>query len=255
MADAYAVLARIYKVVGLNAESEILRERLFGKIQSEGWLGRRILELGCGVGDTGCWFSVTGFRVTAVDQSEAMLEVARQQAQEQGATVDWRLGDIRHADVGNSYDLVMCLNTLNETQSVRDLEQVFAVANRALSRDKLFIFDLVTLQGLVERWGNQDRVLYDDPAALTLAVRSHYNFETSVNTRSYIIYRQDGGQWHREDAALTLRGYSLQAVGVLLQRAGFKIQSVIDPTFASYDPDANQSDRAIFLAVKVRDLA
>jgi len=254
MAETYAVLAQVYKAVGLADASEALRQRLFGKIQSDGWLGRRILDLGCGIGEGCCWFSANGFRVTGVDQSEAMLAEAQRLSEAQGITVDWLHDDIRQVDAGTDYDLVLALDTLNEMRSIRDLEMVFQVANRALSMDKLLAFDLMTIQGLAERWGNADRVIYDEPEHLTLVARSRFSFETSANTRGYLLYQHNGECWQREDETHVLRGYALQAVGALLQRTGFRVQTVIDPYFDTFDPYADETGQAIFLAVKERNL-
>jgi SAM-dependent methyltransferase len=254
MAETYTVLARVYKAVGLADASEELRQRLFGKIQSDGWLGRRILDLGCGIGEGCSWFSANGFRVTGVDQSEAMLNEARQAADEIGVTVDWQQGDIREVDAGTDYDLILALNTLNEMRSIRDLEMVFRAANQALSMEKLLAFDLMTIQGLAEHWGNADRVIYDDTQGLTLMVRSRFSFETSANTREYILFQQDGPGWRREDETHVLRGYALQAVGALLQRTGFRVQTVINPLFDTFDPYADETGQAIFLAIKERNI-
>lgn len=254
MAETYTVLARVYKAVGLADESEELRQRLFGKIQSDGWLGRRILDLGCGIGEGCCWFSANGFRVTGVDQSEAMLAEAHRAADEMGVTVDWLQGDIREINPGTDYDLVLAINTLNEMRSIRDLELVFQVANRALSMEKLLAFDLMTIQGLAEKWGNADRVIYDDSRGLTLMARSRFSFETSSNTREYILFRQNEQGWQREDETHVLRGYALQAVGALLQRTGFRVQTVINPLFDTFDPFADETGQAIFLAVKERNI-
>ena len=254
MAETYTVLARVYRAVGLGEASEELRQRLFGKIQSDGWLGRRVLDLGCGIGEGCCWFSANGFRVTGVDQSEAMLAEARRLADELGVTVDWQQGDIREANAGTDYDLALALSTLNEMRSIRDLELVFQSANRALAMDKLLAFDLVTIQGLAEKWGNADRVIHDDPDRLVLTARSRFSFETSANTRAYILFHQDEQGWHREDETHVLRGYAMQAVGTLLQRTGFRVQAVIDPYFDAFDPYADQTGQAIFLAVKERNV-
>ena len=254
MAETYTVLARVYKAVGLADASEELRQRLFGKIQSDGWLGRRILDLGCGIGEGCCWFSANGFRITGVDQSEAMLDEARQLSDEMGVTVDWLQGDIREIDAGTDYDLVISVNTLNEMRSIRDLEMVFQAANRALGMEKMLVFDLMTIQGLAENWGNADRVIYDDSDQLMLVARSRFSFETSANTRAYVIFRQEGAGWQREDETHVLRGYSLQAVGALLQRTGFRVQTVINPLFDTFDPYADETGQAIFLAVKERNL-
>lgn len=42
--------------------------------------GRRVLDLGCGYGETACWLAMRGARVDAVDISPGMLEVTRRLA-------------------------------------------------------------------------------------------------------------------------------------------------------------------------------
>jgi len=255
MADTYTALSRIYRAAGLSRESEQLRARVFDRIQSVGWLGRRILELGCGVGESACWFSANGFRITAVDRSAAMLAEAQQLAQEMGTSVEWQQQDMLSLDPGTDYDLVISMNTLNELRSIRDLESVFQMANRALGVDKMLLFDLATISGLANQWGNGDQVLFDDPDALTLVVCSRFSYETLASTRAYIMYRHDGECWLREDETHVFRGYALQAVGTLLQRTGFAVQSVLNPDLTPFDPYEDRSGRAIVIAAKERDLA
>jgi ubiquinone/menaquinone biosynthesis C-methylase UbiE len=254
MADKYTVLAQFYTQAGLHEASVQLRRRLFDKIQSDGWLGRRILELGCGTGQTACWFSETGFRVVAVDQSESMLAQARQAAEQQGLSVEWMQADILNFESGNGFDLVLALDTLNEVRSIREMEMAFQQANRALAPGKMLLFDLITIQGLVEQWGNRDWVLYDDPDSLMVMARSRFSYETSANTRAYILYHLQDDGWHRDDETHVLRGFSLQAVGALLQRTGFKVQDVINTRLKRYDPYTDETGRAIFIAEKERDL-
>jgi SAM-dependent methyltransferase len=47
----------------------------------ERWAGKRVLEIGCGIGTDTLSFAQNGARVTAVDLSEKSLEVARQRAE------------------------------------------------------------------------------------------------------------------------------------------------------------------------------
>lgn len=254
MSEMYTVLAPVYGQAQFTVESESLRARLFDKIQSEGWLGRRILDLGSGIGETACWFTENGFRVTAVDQSAAMMAEAQNLAAQKNLDIDWRQEDIRALNAGGGYDLVLSINTLNEIRSIRDLEPIFRVANRALDLEKMFVFDLMTIKGFAEKWGNRDYVLYDDPDRLNVLVRSRFSFETSANTRAYVIYQSDGDVWQRQDETHVLRGYAMQAVGALLQRTGFKVQSVINPNLEDFDPYNDQTGRAVMIAFKEQNL-
>lgn len=254
MSDTYTVLAPYYKAAGFAAESEVLRERLFNKIQSEGWLGLHVMELGSGIGETSAWFAEHGFRITAVDQSTAMMTESKRLAQEKGLSINWLQMDMRQIDATDNCDLILSLNTLNELRSIRDLEIVFAAANRALRMDKMLLFDLVTIQGLAELWGNRDYVLYDDPERLTVTARSRFSYETSANTRAYILHHWTGTQWDRLDETHILRGFSLQAVATLLQRTGFRIETVLDPHFDAFDPYRDTTGRAITIAIKERSV-
>ncbi|MFC1959837.1 class I SAM-dependent methyltransferase [Chloroflexota bacterium] len=254
MSEMYAALAKIYKDVGLGDESLVLFHRVFNHVQSDGWLGRRVLDLGCGIGESALWFGANGFRVTAIDRSPDMLEQARQLAQEGGISVEWLPADIRQMTTGSDYDLVIAMNVFNELRRTSDLEAALQRVNYALGMGKLFVFDVMTIQGFAKQWGDGDRVLVDADETM-LTVRSSFNYETSTNTRSYLIFRQVDGQWSRAAETHILRGYVLQSLGTLLQRTGFKVQSVLNPFFEQFDPVTDQTGRAIFIVAKERDLS
>lgn len=254
MTEPYAMLAASYDQAGLGQRADILRHHLFDKIQMDGWLGRRVLDLGCGTGTTACWFGGNGFRVTGVDQSPEMLAIARQKAEAQGVMVDWRQDDIASMGIDDGYDLALALDVFNETRSIRELEAAIAITNRALSMGKLLVFDITTIQGFAEHWGNTTQVLFDDPASLMILVRSQYNYELVSNTRQYTIIRRDEAAWQRADEQHTLRAYALQAVGAILKRTGFKARDVLDSTLSTYDPRTDTYGRAIFIVEKVREL-
>lgn len=250
MADIHALLADLYQAIDLNRPSEDLRARLFGKVQMEGWLGRRVLELGCGTGETACWFAQNGFRITAFDQSEAMLSAAQRRSEEMGVVVNWQYGDIRQLPDDPGYDLVLAMDTLNEMRSIRDLETVLRGAFAALAPGKLLLFDLRTIEGLATQWGTRDIVLHDDPESLLLVVRSHFSYENATNARHMILYRRGENGWQRDEAELVLRAYALQAVGTLLKRIGFQVQSVLNPYFEPFNPASDETGHAIFIAAR-----
>ncbi|GAB4570882.1 MAG: class I SAM-dependent methyltransferase [Anaerolineae bacterium] len=250
MIDPYGGLATIYDQAGLGAGSERLRQRLFDRLQRDGWLGRRILDLGCGTGTAACWYATNSYRVTGIDRSAEMLAVARAKAEGLGVVVDWREADIAATDIDDGYDLVTALDVFNELHGIRDLEATVAMAQRALNPDKLLVFDLVTVRGFVEQWAENARVLFDDSEQLFVVVQSAYNFETAVNTRHYTLYNRAGDTWQRSDELHTLRAFNLQAVGAILKRAGFQIQQVFDGAFGRFDPTSDRTGRAIFVAAK-----
>jgi len=66
----------------------------------------RALDLGCGAGRTALWLADRGWRVTAVDFSEAALAIARRHNRE----VDWVLADVREYEPEpEAFDLALVL--------------------------------------------------------------------------------------------------------------------------------------------------
>lgn len=70
--------------------------------------GARVLDLGCGTGEPiARWFKAEGFRVTGVDFSEPMLDIARRRWPDG----DWRQADMRVLDLGETFDGIIGWNS------------------------------------------------------------------------------------------------------------------------------------------------
>lgn len=69
-----------------------VEKRLLGQL-AQPRPGQRALDLGCGTGNHTRWLAGKGLRVTGLDESAAMLEVAARKAQQARTDVDWVRGD------------------------------------------------------------------------------------------------------------------------------------------------------------------
>jgi ubiquinone/menaquinone biosynthesis C-methylase UbiE len=68
----------------------------------------RVLDVGCGTSAMGLLFAEMGHQVTGVDLSEGMLAKAREKADAQNLTVDFRTGDAEHLPFDDgSFDVVV----------------------------------------------------------------------------------------------------------------------------------------------------
>jgi ubiquinone/menaquinone biosynthesis C-methylase UbiE len=82
-----------------------------GRIQQ-----RDVLDVGTGTGRAALLLARGGATVTAVDASEAMLEVARARAAAEGVNVRFQVGDAHALDFPDkSFDAVVCLRVLMHT--------------------------------------------------------------------------------------------------------------------------------------------
>jgi SAM-dependent methyltransferase len=99
---------------------------------------RRILDVGTGTGRAALLFAHGGARVTAIDASEQMLDVARGRAAEQGIrSIRFGVGDAHALDFPNrSFDVACCLRVLMHTPNWR-----MVIAELCRVADQLVIVD------------------------------------------------------------------------------------------------------------------
>src|SRR5579872_6235867 len=86
----------------------------------ERWRGKRVLEIGCGIGTDTISFARHGAQVTAVDLTEKSLEVARQRAELFGLSNSIRFIQANAEELSSSvpvepYDLVYSFGVIHHT--------------------------------------------------------------------------------------------------------------------------------------------
>jgi SAM-dependent methyltransferase len=106
---------------------------------------RALLDLGCGVGSITArvaerMTAVEGpVRVVGVDQSPAMIAIARQRH----PNAQWVVGDMRDPPVAGPFDLIMvCFQTLQTLTDRTDLVETFRAARARLASGGRFAFDI-----------------------------------------------------------------------------------------------------------------
>jgi SAM-dependent methyltransferase len=247
MPGDYAVLAPIYSAAGLSDYSYNILPRLIDYAQRNDWIGRRILDLGCGnaYGWTHSKLRTVTYNIIGVDESPEMLR----EAEQVGLLGEWLQGDIRKVELSEPVDLVVALDVLNDLNALSDLEAVFRVAHKALPKGKIFIFDMQTIEGLTQAGAAGDQMIRDDDH-LTVFARNEYDYERQMLTRLYTLFGRGGQGWDRREARQTLRAFPVQAVATLLQRSGFSIMRVLGQNLDVYEMGASRSARVYFFGVK-----
>lgn len=98
--------------------------------------GKRVLDVGSGLGEASVYFALQGARVTAVDSSPAMVAFCKRLAAFHGVEVDGHVSPAESMAPGaESYDVVYCANLMHH---LVDKAAFVAAAARALRPGGLF---------------------------------------------------------------------------------------------------------------------
>ena len=192
--------------------------RLLGPVRA-----KRVLQLGCGTGETAIRFVQQGATVISVDSSDESITNARAAADVAEVRLDFHPGDL--ADLAflraDSIDLAVSDGALAE---VADLGRLFRQVHRVLKHGAAFVFSLphpFALGADVET--PPDGAL---PLGRTYVARSY--FDTSP---------VDIGPEGRPQLVV---GHTLSEVFTGLTRTGFRVDTLLEP-----EPDRGQGARAL----------
>ncbi len=111
--------------------------------------GGRLLDVGCGSGRLANVLAARGYRVTAIDASEAYLQVAEGDAACLGVPVDYRLQDMRTIGWEEEFDAAFCYFTTFGFFSDAENADVLRRVARALKPRGRFLLEMVNRDALL----------------------------------------------------------------------------------------------------------
>jgi len=181
-----------------------------------------ILDLACGTGIPTLLLARDGYRLFAVDRSEAMLAVLAAKV----GDFDIRLvrSDIRDFTLPEPVDAAVCLyDSVNYLLTADDLVRCFRAVYRCLKSDGVFVFDMNTIHGLATYWG--DRRSTRDVEDVHSIWDTSYDPETRISSLRLTFTVRP--RRRNEPAPVYVevheeRGYSIPEIGGCLQKAGFQ---------------------------------
>jgi SAM-dependent methyltransferase len=185
----------------------------------------RILDLGCGPGLYTSQLAELGHECTGIDFSPASIEYAREYAQKSHLECSYHLEDIREAELGSGYDLVIFIfgefNAFTPQDANRILKKAFAAIRPGGSL--LFephTFELVRKIGVEpSSWYSADPGLFSDRPHLCLQ-ENFWDEAQSVATQRYFIVDAQTGRATR--FAASMQAYTQDQYLNMLKENGFK---------------------------------
>lgn len=180
--------------------------------------GKRILELGCGAGETAIDFARHGATVIAVDESSAAIGAARAAAEQAEVRIEWHVGDL--ADLAFlRADSVDAAYSDGALARVPELGRLFRQVHRVLRPGAPFVFTL------------------PHPMALCIEVDPEPE-------GSFPLARPYLGRSYFDDAPVGSQGgahpHAIAPVFVGLGRAGYRVDTLLEP-----EPPRGSAGRAL----------
>ena len=174
----------------------------------------RWLDLCCGTGAFLKIVSQNGFSATGVDLSRHQLAHARRNAPD----AELLARDIRALSLNRKFDVITCLgDSLNYLTSDAELAQVFRDVRECLPAKGLFMFDMMTHEGLITHWRGTETI--HEPR-LTFIMEQSYDQEKALGRYVFTGFVKEGKLFRRFREEHFERGYRGEEIEGLLAKAG-----------------------------------
>ena len=241
---AYNEFAYFYDEFNGEADYDALYSQIHAKLEAHGIHDGIVADLGCGTGELTLMLTQAGYDMIGIDQSEEMLCVVRDKAEQLGLSGRLLLlrQDLLKLDLyGTIRAAVSTFDTFNH---IPDLDTAIANAGFFMEKGGVFLFDMNTPYKHRKVLGDNEFTFEEEDAACVW--RNHYNAaDRRVEITVDIDYHETGEHFHEEFCEYT---YDLATIRAALEKHGFALESVCDGE--TFGPLTEESQRYFFCATK-----
>lgn len=220
MKQPYQRFARHYHEGHYTQFARWVSETVFPHFQQAlSFQPQSLLDLACGSGIFAAHMAAKGLRVTGLDISPMMLEIAR----EQSSSVNWVEGDMSRLKLAERFDCVTCFfDSLNYLLHAEELARTFQAVSAHLNPGGYFIFDMNTIYGLAVSWQRFPYNLNQDTEDYLELMGTAYDYELDIAEVRFIMFEREGERWARFEEIHRERGYHLDDILLMLEQAGLQ---------------------------------
>ena len=246
--DAYTSFARVYDTFMDNVPYHDWANYLQDLLREYDIWDGLILDLGCGTGSMAEELAKRGYDMIGVDNAEDMLEIAMEKRMESGYDILYLLQDMREFELyGTVRGIVSVCDSVNYITEEDDLLEVFRLVNNYLDPMGVFIFDFNTEYKYREILG--ERTIAEEREECSFIWENYYDEEDKINEYVLTLFLQeeeDEDLYRKYQEQHFQRGYTLEEMKRLLQRAGLVFEVAYDAY--TKDPVTEKSERITVVA-------
>jgi SAM-dependent methyltransferase len=199
----------------------------------------KVLDLGCGPGFYTSRLTALGYECKGIDFSPYSIKFAKERAVEAGQKIEYTVEDIREADYGSGYGLVMIVYGEFNVFRTEDISNIIEKAFKALKPGGLFIAEphrfeaIKSLGNSPSSWYSADQLLFSDNPHIVLSER-FWNEGRKVAVNRYIVIDAASGEATMHADAM--QAYREEQYEKMLLDAGFS-EVDIYPDLAGEDEE------------------
>lgn len=204
-----------------------------------------ILDAGGGSGIHAIHLSQRGYRLSIVDRSESLLARAGEEAEAAGVKIDLHQADLRSFELGQSFDLCICMFAVLSLQVTNDdVQQMLKRINKHLAPGAIFMCDVWHGPAvLMKRPENRLKIVRKDGLSLYRFAEPHLNAMEHTNEVKQHLLVVDGKENRLVDEVVEtqmVRYFFPQELPFHFQVAGFEMLRLF--AFPHLDQDASEND-------------
>jgi SAM-dependent methyltransferase len=210
-----------------------------------------IAELGCGTGNMTIPLSREGYDMIGIDLSPQMLSKAMDKARAEEQDILFLQQDMREFELYGTVDAIISIcDSINYITEPNELLEVFKLVNNYLDPGGLFIFDINTIYKFENILAQNSFCETSDSSAYTW--ENYYDSETGINEfyTNFFIEDEETHLYSRHEEFHYERGYSIDEITELLNKAGLKLEAVYDEL--SLHAPTDKSKRIFFVAREIQ---
>jgi SAM-dependent methyltransferase len=207
----------------------------------------RVLDLGCGPGLYTSRLARLGYTCVGIDFGPASIDYAQKQVQDEQLDCEYQLADIRRADYGEGFDLVMLIFGELNVFRPEDAALILHKSRNALRPGgqlllEVHTFDAVHAIGASPSiWRTSESGLFSPKPHLLLQESFWDDDQQAATTRYYVV---DAETATVDRYAATAQAYTDEDYRSLISSAGFESPD----TFASLDNTDESNEFVVYLA-------
>lgn len=227
--EAYDGFARVYDLFMDNVPYEEWGAYIMAILKEYDISDGLVLDLGCGTGKMTRILSAAGYDMIGVDNSEEMLEIAREAEWEQeNSRILYLLQDMREFELyGTVRAVVSICDAVNYILEEGDLRQVFSLVNNYLDPGGIFLFDLNTVYKYRGILG--ETTISENREESSFIWDNYFDEESSINEYDLTLFiREKENLYRKYEETHYQRAYEIETVKRLLTEAGMEFIAAYD---------------------------